>query len=83
MEEKITKESTKFAGKTFVITGSLESMTREQAQDRVRELGGDVSSSVSKETDYVIVGSVPGSKYDKAQKLGVKIINEKEFLKMI
>ena len=82
LEEKTTKESTKLAGKTFVLTGSLGSMTREQAKDRVRELGGDISSSVSKETDYVIAGSEPGSKYDKAKKLGVKIIDEKEFLKM-
>ncbi|MBI2065362.1 MAG: NAD-dependent DNA ligase LigA [Candidatus Yanofskybacteria bacterium] len=83
LEEKITRESTKLAGKTFVVTGSLESMTRDQAQNRIRELGGDISSSVSKETDYVVAGSAPGSKYDKAQKLGVKIIDEKEFLKMI
>ena len=83
IEEKMTKESTKFVGKSFVVTGSLESLTREQAQDRIRELGGDVSSSVSKETDYVVAGSSPGSKYDKAKKLGIKIIDEKEFLKMI
>ena len=79
----MTKESTKFVGKSFVVTGSLESLTREQAQDRIRELGGDVSSSVSKETDYVVAGSSPGSKYDKAKELGIKIIDEKEFLKMI
>ena len=83
LEEKMTKEATKLVGKTFVITGSLESMPRDQAKDRIRELGGDVSSSVSKETDYVIAGSAPGSKYDKAQKLGVKILNEKEFLFMV
>ncbi len=82
LEEKTTKGSDRLAGKTFVITGSLESMSRDQAKDRIREFGGDVSSSVSKNTDYVVAGSEPGSKYDKAQKLGVKIISEKEFLKI-
>jgi len=72
-----------FAGKTFVLTGTLESMTRDEAKDKIRELGGDVSSSVSKETEYVVAGAEPGSKYDKAKKLGIKIINEKEFLKML
>lgn len=83
LEEKITKESVKLSGKTFVVTGSLESVTREEAKDKIRQLGGDVSSSVSKETDYVVVGSEPGSKYDKAKKLGVKIVTEKEFLKLL
>ncbi len=83
LEEKKKKGSDKLAGKTFVLTGSLESMTRDEAKDRVRELGGDISSSVSKETDYVVAGTEPGSKFDKAKKLGVKIIDEKEFLKII
>ena len=65
------------------MTGSLESMPREQVKEKIRELGGDVSESVSKKTDYVVVGSEPGSKYEKAKKLGIKIIDEKEFLKMI
>jgi len=82
-EFKITKKMRKLAGKTFVFTGTLESMTREEAQEKVRELGGNVSSSVSKETDFVVAGEEPGSKYDKAKKLGVKIINEKEFLSML
>jgi len=73
----------KLRDKTFVFTGELESMTRDEAKEKVRELGGDVSSSVSKKTDFVVVGKEPGSKYDKAKKLGVKIINEREFLKMI
>ena len=81
--EKITKESTRLKGKTFVLTGSLESMTRERAKERVRELGGNISSSVSKETDYMVAGSEPGSKYDKAKKLGIKVISEKEFLAML
>jgi len=70
------------AGKTFVLTGSLESITRSEVQKKIRLLGGHPSSSVSKETDYLVAGSEPGSKLDKAKKLGVKIINEKEFLGM-
>lgn len=70
-------------GMTIVLTGSLESMTRDEAKTRIRELGGDPSSSVSKETDLVVAGAEPGSKYEKARKLGVKIIDEKEFLDMI
>lgn len=73
----------KLAGKTFVLTGGLESLTRDQAKDKIRELGGKVSSQVSKNTDYVIAGSEPGSKFDKAKDLGVKIIDEGEFLKLI
>jgi DNA ligase (NAD+) len=71
------------AGKTFVFTGEMESMSRDLAKEKVRELGGDPAGSVSKNTDFVIAGAEPGSKYDKAKKLGVKIISEKEFLKMI
>lgn len=82
-EEKPQKGSTRLAGKAFVLTGTLESMSRDQAKERIRELGGDVSSSVSKNTDYVVAGDEPGSKYDTAQKLSVKILNEKEFLKLI
>jgi DNA ligase (NAD+) len=78
-----TKISPKLEGKTFVFTGALKSMTRDEAKEKVRLLGGDVSSSVSKNTDYVVVGEEPGSKYEKAKKLGVKIISEKEFLEMI
>jgi DNA ligase (NAD+) len=73
----------KLANKTFVLTGSLGSMTRDEAKDRIRDLGGDVSSSVSKKTDYVVSGGEPGSKYKKAVKLGVDILDEKEFLKLI
>ncbi len=73
----------KLFGKTFVITGTLDSMSREEAGQRIRSLGGKVSSSVSKETSYVLAGSDPGSKYDRAERLGVKIINEEDFLKML
>lgn len=69
--------------KTFAFTGELSSMTREEAQSIVRKLGGHPSSSVSRNTDYVVVGTEPGSKYEKAKKLGVKIISEDEFLKLI
>lgn len=70
-------------GKIFVLTGALESMTREEAKEKIRELGGEVSESVSKKTDYVVVGKEPGSKLEKAKKLGIKTLTEKEFLKML
>jgi DNA ligase (NAD+) len=80
---KIEIKNKELEGKTFVLTGTLAGLTREEAKAKIRELGGNVSSSVSKKTDYVLSGSEPGSKYDDAQKLGVNIINEKEFLKML
>lgn len=70
-------------GKTFVLTGALQSLGRIEAGDIIKELGGKVSSSVSKKTSYVVVGTDPGSKYDKAQNLGVTILNEQEFLGLI
>ena len=70
-------------GLKFVLTGTLENLTRDQAKEKIQTLGGDVAGSVSKETDYVVAGSEPGSKYDKAKKLGVKILGEKEFLEML
>ncbi len=71
------------AGMDFVITGHLEGLTREQAESRVRELGGGVGSSVTRKTTYLVVGADPGSKLDKARSLGTKILNEAEFLKLI
>lgn len=70
-------------GKTFVFTGTLESISRELAKEKVRQLGGKTSESVSREVDFVVVGLEAGSKAEKAEKLGVKIVEEKEFLKMI
>jgi DNA ligase (NAD+) len=70
-------------GKTFVFTGGMKHYTREAAQELVVSLGGNASSSVSSKTDYVVAGTDPGTKYAKAQKLGVKIISEAEFQKLI
>jgi len=70
-----------FAGKTVVFTGGMESMSREAAQELVRKLGGKASGSVSKNTDLVVAGEKAGSKYEKAVKLGIEIIDESEFLK--
>ena len=80
---KLQTTNYKLSGKSFVLTGSLESMSRDEAKQKIRELGGDISESVSSKTNYVIVGRDPGSKADKAQKLGIKIITENEFAKMI
>ena len=81
--QKQTKQSDKLVGKTFVVTGTLESFSRSQIEQTIKENGGKISSSVSKKTDYVLAGVEAGSKLDKAQQLGVKVINEKEFMKMI
>ncbi len=81
--EKQKRIKKKLSGQVFVLTGHLDRFTRDEAKNRIRALGGDISSSVSKETDFVVVGTEPGSKHDKAKKLGVKIVNEKEFLKLI
>ncbi len=68
-----------FVGKTFVLTGTLSSMSRDEAKAKIKSLGGKVSSSVSKETSYVVAGADPGSKYDNALKLGVEILDERQF----
>ncbi|MGB0757707.1 MAG: NAD-dependent DNA ligase LigA [Patescibacteria group bacterium] len=74
---------TLLSGKTFVLTGTLETMTRGEAQDAIRKAGATVSSSVSKQTSYVVVGTDPGSKYAKAQELNVPILSEKEFTALL
>jgi DNA ligase (NAD+) len=71
------------AGKTIVLTGGLESMSREEATKAVEEAGARVASSVSKKTDFVVAGTDPGTKHDKAVSLGVEIIDEREYLKRL
>lgn len=78
-----TEQSDKFAGMTFVLTGTLPTMTRPQATEIIKAHGGKASGSVSKKTTYVLAGEDAGSKLTKAQELGVKIISEEEFLKMV
>ncbi|HUE43215.1 MAG TPA: NAD-dependent DNA ligase LigA [Candidatus Sulfotelmatobacter sp.] len=81
--EKRVVKSQKFAGKSFVFTGGLANRSREAAAELVQQHGGKISGSVSKKTDYVVVGTDPGSKYDKAKELGVTILTESEFDKLL
>jgi DNA ligase (NAD+) len=81
--EKREVKSQKLAGKSFVFTGGLSNRSREDAGELVLQHGGKVSGSVSKKTDYVVVGADPGSKYDKAKELGVTILSESEFEKLL
>jgi len=80
---RIEKSDTRFAGKTFVLTGTLERYTRDAAAELIEKLGGKTSSSVSKKTDYVLAGENAGSKLTKAESLGVRIITENDFEEMI
>jgi DNA ligase (NAD+) len=81
--EKREIKSDKFAGKSFVCTGGLANRSREDAAEIVKQHGGIISSSVSKKTNYVVVGADPGSKYDKAKALGVPVLTEKDFEKLL
>jgi DNA ligase (NAD+) len=83
LSQELAQKSNKLKNLTFVFTGSMNQMSRESAEALVRSHGGDASSSVSKTTSYVVVGAEPGSKAEKAKKLGIKIISEHEFLEMI
>ncbi len=82
-ETEAVQVDERFAGKTFVFTGALSRFTREEAAELVRQRGGKVSNSVSRKTDYVVVGEDPGSKYQKALQLGVTILKEDDFVRML
>lgn len=79
----VTAASDEFKGKTFVLTGTLQNMTRDEASEKIKQMGGKTSSSVSKNTSYLVVGENPGSKLDKAEKLGVIILSEDEFQHLV
>jgi DNA ligase (NAD+) len=81
--EKSKKTKGKLKGLNFVITGTLKSLSREEAREKIEEEGGEISSSVSKSVDYLVLGENAGFKYGKAKELGTKIIREKEFLQML
>lgn len=84
MQEKAaTPRELPLSGKEFVVTGKLDSFTRTEAESRIREMGGSVGSSVSKKTDFLVVGADPGSKLDRARELGTALLNEKQFLDML
>ncbi|MDA3840716.1 MAG: NAD-dependent DNA ligase LigA [Patescibacteria group bacterium] len=84
IEDNLAKqENSKFLDKTFVLTGAMSKLTRDEAKAKIRELGGSISSSVSKKTDFVVAGVEAGSKLEKAKNLGVKILNEEEFLDIV
>lgn len=82
-EEKKNNDELIFNGKTFVLTGKLETLTREKATELIETNGGNVSSSVSSKTSYVLLGKDPGSKYEKAKKLNINIISEEEFINLL
>ena len=82
-ESKRVVSDTRFAGKTFVLTGALSKFTREEATEKIELFGGKASGSVSKKTSYVVVGENAGSKEKKARELGIPILSEDEFLEMI
>ncbi|MBT6253385.1 MAG: NAD-dependent DNA ligase LigA, partial [Candidatus Magasanikbacteria bacterium] len=80
---KKRKSGGKLYGKTVVLTGTLQNLSRDEAKEKIRQAGGDVSGTVSKKTDYVLAGENPGSKYEKAQALKVEILTEKQFIQIL
>ncbi len=76
-------QNSRLLDKTFVLTGTLNGLTRRAAKDKIKTLGGQIKEQITRNTDYLVLGEKPGSKYQEAQKLGVKILNEEEFLKII
>ena len=80
ISKKIQKTTGKFSGKTFVMTGTLSNYTRQNATKIIENMGGIVTTTVSKNTDYLLFGENPGSKYEKAQNLKVRLISEKDFV---
>jgi len=82
IKEETTQTSDKFEGKTFVLTGELGAYTRDEAKEKIEQLGGRATSSVSDNTDYLVLGEEPGSKLDEAKKRNVQILSEKEFRQM-
>jgi DNA ligase (NAD+) len=81
--KKYFRSFQQFSGKNFVLTGTLTSMTREEAKEKIESLGGKVVSSVSKNTNFVIVGSEAGSKREKAKTLGILLLDEQKFITML
>ena len=81
-KQQIIKEST-LSGKKFVVTGSLVQFNRSEIKQKIELHDAQLSSSISKKTDFLIIGENPGSKFEKAKKMNIKIINEKQFLKML
>jgi DNA ligase (NAD+) len=77
------KPKGRFSGTSWVFTGTLQEFSREEAATKVKNLGAEVSSTVSQKTTYVVAGEDPGSKYDKAKSIGVNVMNEQEFMKIL
>jgi DNA ligase (NAD+) len=82
LRSRVSQIRPKFEGKTFVVTGTMEGFSRAEIEEQIRRLGGETSSSVSKKTSFVVAGSDPGSKLDKAKKLGIEILSENDFINL-